>query len=666
MAKIHLTTLNKSPQIIELLDNEYTIGRGDTSTIRLNDGHSSRNHAKLFFKDECYYLEDIGSANGTLLNGQKLARNSPQPLTNNDKIAIGQTELVITGIKKKPESISQSEFHAYSESGMLFNSSEYELSATIDASMSMAQLSEEDSSDSASMEKALKRMEAMCIISEAIGNIMDLSKLMTKVLDTVFGLFQKADRSFILLKEGDRYTPVAAKDRANNEINLDKLKISTTVLHTCVEEVRSLLSNSTADDDRFNEAMSIAELSIDSFICSPLVANGDVLGIIQVEGGDGSAEFNETDLQMLTGISGQIAIAVKNISLAKDIEKESAQRANLQRYFSPNMVEMMLSGDVNTELGGKLYNGTIFFSDIIGFTAMSEKMSAEAVVANLNKYFTIMQELIYKNRGNVDKFGGDAIMAFWSVPRYVAGDELKAVLTGVQMQGALYPFNLELKADNLKTIYMGIGINTGDFVAGNIGSEDKIEFTLIGDNVNLAARIETRAGKTQVMCSRETYTRIAQDVSAVELPPVMFKGKSEPQHTYSIRAVRECTGSMTTNIPIKLHAETTEGRNDFFMLTRVYSDAGITKVIIESAYNFDRNSVIDFRCCLNEYHETITFTGRVEELTPKSSPNGIEYYIYTISNISGEKLLTILNPGFKYVTTLSWEEMSREREVEGN
>ncbi len=234
------------------------------------------------------------------------------------------------------------------------------------------------------------------------------------------------------------------------------------------------------DDDRFSQKASIINLSIRGMMCTPLLVGDELLGLIQVETNDSQQQFMPEDLQVLTGLSSQVAIAVKNAQLNEDIEVETAKRTSLQRYFSPKFVDMLMSGDVTTALGGDNYRGTILFADIIDFTTMSEAMAPADVLAKLNRYLTIIQKLIYENDGNVDKVNGDGIMAFWGVPHPDASDEANAVYTALQMQRHLWSFNLDLQAENQAPIHMGIGLNTGDFVAGNIGSEDKIEFTLIG------------------------------------------------------------------------------------------------------------------------------------------------------------------------------------------
>lgn len=666
MAKLQIITDTNHKEVVELTRPNYTIGRGDSNSIQLSDAQASRQHAKIYIENDEYYIQDLNSSNGTIINKRKIRSNIRHKLSSNDEIQIGNTKIFIKDLPEATQAFSNPEFKEYSEDGMLFDASKYNLSATLDASISLAQLSKEDYHNSETISKAIKRLEAMCIISEAVGNIINIDELMNKVIDTVFGIFTKADRLFILLKEGNDYRPIAARSCNNHEQNLNELIISTTVLHTCTEKLISVLSNNTSKDERFNSAKSITELSIKSLICSPLIIKNELLGVIQVERTSSSDEFDETDLQIITGISGQIASAVKNISLAKEIDKESTQRANLQRYFSPNMVEMLINGDINTELGGKSYNGTVFFSDIIGFTAMSEKMKAEEVVICLNQYFTIMQNIIYKNKGNVDKFGGDAIMAFWSIPERQKNDEFNAVLTGIQMQAALYPFNLELKDKDLGFIHMGIGINSGSFIAGNIGSEDKIEFTLIGDNVNLAARIEDLTSKTQVMCSEETFRLISSKVTSVKLPEILLKGKSAPLQIYSIRGIEVSNKRILTNIPVKIATNDKPQPNELFILTEVNNIISGAEAIITTDMKFAISEKIKLKCCLNEYHDCIEFTGEIISATTKKSLSGRKYTEYRMNNIQGEKFLEIMTPGFNYKTKLTWEQMPRERELEGN
>jgi class 3 adenylate cyclase len=322
------------------------------------------------------------------------------------------------------------------------------------------------------------------------------------------------------------------------------------------------------------------------------------------------------------------------------------------------MVEMMMNGEVDTSLGGKDYEGTVFFSDIIGFTHMSESMEPEQVVANLNRYFTVMQKILYDNGGNVDKFGGDAIMAFWSVPHHDTNDELNAILTGVQMQANLWPFNRELEADGETVIHMGIGINTGSFVAGNIGSKDKIEFTLIGDNVNLAARIEAKAGRWQVFVAESTWTPAKERVTAILLPPVMVKGKSEPINIYSIRLVQvgenECALAIPCSIRDESGAELATG-----VLTGTWNLGDDQRLLLNTMVELPAETNIELHLEMPEYHTPFSLSARVATTSASSQGGKATYQRVVLADLKGEEALAFLKPGNCLKTEQPWENIQR-------
>ncbi|MFW5857225.1 MAG: adenylate/guanylate cyclase domain-containing protein, partial [Planctomycetota bacterium] len=531
------------------------------------------------------------------------------------------------------------------------------VNAQLDASMSMVMLRDDESGSDKGLQDAIRRLQAMCQVSEALGNILDQEALMQKIIDSIFDLFPAADRAFIMLrdKDADGFVPVAARKRGGDDTAADEAAISRTIIEEVVNNKRSILSSDAMSDDRFSSQVSIANLSIRSMMCAPLLVGGDILGLIQVDTQRGVRTFTEEDLEVLTGISAQAAISVKNAQLYEAVEMETSRRTSLQRYFSPNMVELMMSGDVNTELGGKTYTGTVFMSDIIGFTPMSETMDPAELVAKLNRYFTVMQKIIYDNGGNVDKFEGDAIMAFWSVPRHVDGDEVRAVLTGVEMQAKLWPFNVEMEADGQSPIHMGIGLNSGSFVAGNVGSEDKIEFTLIGDNVNLAARIEGRAGRTQVLAAESTYEAAGGELAAVRLPPTMLKGKSKPIAIYSIRGVRRGAEEWALNLPC-VHAG--DG-TDAGLLTAMSGTGAEVRLLLSSQAAVAQGARLRLAVTLTEHHEPLPFEATVEAANVLEIRPELTYTRAVLNEVAGDAILGFLQPGACLDTSLTWNEMQR-------
>src|SRR2546428_2497416 len=542
------------------LPDEACVGRHPESFLCLPEHHVSRHHARLLRRGNTFVIEDLRSSNGVIVQGKRLLPQAPHELHDGDEILIGSTRMVFRAdaLTPKPSQLPRvlspaliaaepmtkrialtGEGRALRLRMLRDDAAQPGVALTLDASMNLLEVSDTEKHTDKGLQEALKRLQAMCQVSTALGAFTDRETLFSKILACLFDIFPVAERAFIMLRDkgSDRLVPVVAKRRQGTAEPLEEVAISQTIVNEVALHKRSILSRDALDDTRFNQNMSVVDLSIRSMMCAPLLINGEILGLVQVDTCTTPRGFTAADLQVLTGISAQAAIAVKNLQLYEAIEAETARRISLQRYFSPGLVEMLMSGEVTAALGGDAYPGTILLTDIIGFSAMSEKMPPAQVVAKLNRYFTIMQKVIYDHGGNVDKFNGDGLMAFWGVPRAGAHDESERVLTAIRMQQKLWPFNVQLCAEGRQPVHMGIGLNSGEFIAGNIGSEDKIEFTLIGDTVNLTARIEHLAGRYQVLVSEATWLPIKDLVCAVRLPPVLVKGKSHPVTLYSIRAI---------------------------------------------------------------------------------------------------------------------------------
>lgn len=642
------------------LGNESHIGRSPKNAVCIPDSRASREHARILRFGNRFVIEDLASANGTFLSGKQIEAGKQIGLHDGDEIWIGATRLVFQSESEAGVS-GNSSVHDFGNVSLMVvdeeaasSGSSPEVNASLDASMSMMEVGESERGSEKGLQDALRRLQAMCQVSQALGTIFEQGPLMERIIDLIFDLFPAADRAFILLsdKTGE-YQPAAARSRT--AAKQEEIAVSKTIINEVTKNRRSILSSDAQSDDRFSNQMSIVNLSIRSMMCVPLIAQDEILGMLQVDSRSGGLCFTAEDLQVLTGISAQAAIAVKNALLYEAVETETSRRTSLQRYFSPNMVEMMMNGDINTELGGNSYHGTIFFSDIIGFTAMSETMAPAQVVANLNRYFTIMQKLIYDNGGNVDKFGGDAIMAFWSVPHRSDDDERLAVLAGVQMQGKLWPFDLDLMAEGQRQIYMGIGINTGEFVAGNIGSQDKIEFTLIGDNVNLAARIEARAGRYQVFISEETYRAFPAEAVAVKLPPAEAKGKSMPITIYSVRMVGSAPGEYAVNIPC--HFEWNSVRHEAMLIA--YSTVAGPLLEFITAPDVERGAELTLYFDIPEYHEELTLDVTVANASHTKHEGSTPYTIAQCMNLRGSGM-ALLTPGTCLVTERGWDTITRK------
>ena len=214
-------------------------------------------------------------------------------------------------------------------------------------------------------------------------------------------------------------------------------------------------------------------------------------------------------------------------------------RKQFEHYLAPSMVAQLQKNPGLLKLGGDTRRLTMLFSDLRGFTSLSEKYkdTPQELTAILNRYMTRMLNIVTENEGTVDKLIGDAVMAFWNAPLDVEQQEQKAVKTAMQMESELKLLNNELKREKLPELAIGIGINTGDVVVGNMGSDTRFDYTVIGDAVNLAARLEGQSKTYGVLVVFGQETRDAFPTSemnkCVPIDKIKVKGKKEPIDIYT-------------------------------------------------------------------------------------------------------------------------------------
>lgn len=219
-------------------------------------------------------------------------------------------------------------------------------------------------------------------------------------------------------------------------------------------------------------------------------------------------------------------------------EKEMIKRA-FTRYVAREVVEEILKDPEHLVLTGERREVTVLFCDVRGFTAMSERLSPEEVVLVLNDFYTLMIETTFKNDGTLDKFLGDAVMATFGAPIAHPDHSLRAVRTALDMQQGVIELNERRAREGKETISIGIGVSAGEAVAGTVGTEDRMEYTVIGDTVNLAARLESNARTGQILISQRTYAAVRDSVDVRPLGPIRVKGKEEVVEVYEVLGVVE-------------------------------------------------------------------------------------------------------------------------------
>ena len=206
------------------------------------------------------------------------------------------------------------------------------------------------------------------------------------------------------------------------------------------------------------------------------------------------------------------------------------------QFLSPVVVDQLVQNPSLLKLGGESKELTAFFSDVAGFSTISENLSPNELVELLNDYLTEMTDIILKYDGTVDKFEGDAIIAFFGAPVPYEDHALRACLVAIEMQQRLEEMRAEWKAQGKHELYMRIGMNTGEMVIGNMGSKTRMDYTMMGDSVNLTARLEgvNKEYKTETMISGSTYERVKGDIETRMLDTIRVVGRKEPEKIYEV------------------------------------------------------------------------------------------------------------------------------------
>jgi adenylate cyclase len=375
-------------------------------------------------------------------------------------------------------------------------------------------------------------------LAQAVGLEPDLDRLLQKILDKTFDLLP-ADRGVILLvnQQSNELEARAVKQKRDSD---EEIVLSTTILNEVLEKKAAVLSSDAAVDERFNTAQSIIIQGIRSTMCVPMLHHDNLLGIIHLDTKVITNAFTEKDLQLLTGIATQAATAIDNTEKARKLENDARARRDFERLLPPEIVEQVMTGAVTLERGGELRDTTVMFTDIRGFTAMSDGADPQEIVALLNDYFERMVEIVHANHGTLDKFMGDGIMALFGAPLPHTDHAFSAVKASLEMLAEVEHFNETLQARGKPPIGVGIGLTTGNVVTGYLGSSRSMEYTAIGDEVNVASRFCGEAKGGQILISEETMRRVKGRMETRRLS-VTVKGKRGELVVYEVLSMAKAS-----------------------------------------------------------------------------------------------------------------------------
>jgi adenylate cyclase len=300
---------------------------------------------------------------------------------------------------------------------------------------------------------------------------------------------------------------------------------------------------------------------------------------------------------VMLGISLGLAFAFAAVfSYATEGRQKRQIKRMFSHYMSEHLIHDLLKHPEKLRLGGEKRILTVFFSDLAGFTSLSEKLTPEEVVTLLNRYLTAMTDIILASAGLIDKYEGDAIMALWGAPLPQEDHAARACLAALQNQRRLAELRREFQASGLPPVYSRIGVNTGEMIIGNMGSTQRFDFTVIGDSVNLASRLEgaNKTYGTGIIISEDTYRQAAAQIEVRELDLLRVKGKEVPVRIYELLAAKgdldgkmgEARDRFTDGLGHYRRQEWTEAIRCFRQALEAVPEDGPSRVFIERCREF--------------------------------------------------------------------------------
>ncbi len=542
MIKLIVQLPLKEPQEFPLTGNKIVIGRAPDNEIIIDEKIVSRKHAEIVREGERYILVDLDSHNGTFINDARVSRHV---LADQDTIRIGTA--TIKFIDQISTQVSLSDDHIQDENRTLVKSLAEEnvisplrnLARIIDtptvqdeqASISRqalaATLRFAKDRPSENLEKNYRNLLILYQIGETINSVTNLEDLLEVIMELVIQVVE-AERGFLLLRDIDtsilvpkviRYRGVSTPE--------EKISLSRTIVSRVMEEQVAVLTADAKVDARFKAGESIQLYGIRSAMCVPLWRHrDDIIGVLFLDRTSTDKPFTEDDLDLLFAIGNQAAIGIQQSRLQEKIRQESQIRNNLMRFHSPSVVDMLMkqsyqAGGITLETQEQKV--TILFSDIIGFTKIAERLQPTEVAQLLNDYFSRMTDIVFEYDGTLDKYIGDGIMAVFGAPFTRKDDAKRAVLAAKKMLLEREQFMEELPPEQRFSIR--VGINTGMVVVGNIGSIRRLDYTVLGDVVNVAARLEELAQPNQILIGPETYQEVKDIFTTESVGKKSLKGR---------------------------------------------------------------------------------------------------------------------------------------------
>jgi len=530
------------PRVMDL-KHELSVGRTEGNDLILNHPSVSRKHAKFELRGDHWWVIDLKSTNGVKVNGNLVTEAQ---VAAGEKLSIGS---VLIDVRALPSVDFNADSMFDNPSGTVIRRiSDFNSEFGLD----IAELADKGPvtrppSQPGIREPAVSRekiFQVLVQVAKALLASEELQVVLTTVMDIIFR-YLPVERGLIILFDEDG-NPVPKLTKFIEGAEQQDIPISRTILKMVSQQQVALMTSNALEDARLLGGKSIAIHGIRSAMCVPLWNRQRVIGAVQVDSPIHIGSFTEEDLDLLTALANFAAVAIERAQLAEKIEEEKKIRSRMERYHSPSVVDEIVKGSISTETEVRSTDVSILFADISGFTPMSESKKPEEVAEFLSHFFGFAVESIFAYGGTLDKFIGDAVMAFFGAPLPQDDHADRAVLTGLMLQRLVDEWNVERAKTDLPPVMVRVGINSGLAVVGNVGTEKRVDYTVLGSSVNIASRLESGVAKPgQVVVSQNTMDRIMGSFETESLGEFALKGLQQKMPVFHVKGTVGLSGSGT-------------------------------------------------------------------------------------------------------------------------
>lgn len=496
------------------------LGRSSDNDIVLRDFSVSRHHAEVEEVDGIFKIRDRESTNGVKVNDTFVTVANISP---GDLVTVGNFELEVCDTVAETTGMSSTTY--------LRPLSEFNNDFGLEGESSGVQPTVEEG------ERGRVFM-ILAQVAKTLIQVEDLEPVLEKVMDVVFEHL-KVDRGFmVLFDEGGEPRLELFRAHELDQGGTPDVPISRTILDMVAGQKVAILTHDAQADERFESGQSIRIHQIRSAMCTPLWHRERVIGVIYVDSPLHVGSFSATDLDLLTALGNYAAVAIERAQLNERIRAEQAVRDRLVRYHSPAVIEAVLARPEREESVVTLRETSILFADIVGFTARCETSPPEEIAAFLNQFFSLAADAVFEFGGTLDKFIGDAVMAFWGAPLPQDDHAERAVRSALLLMEGLDGWNAERSAAGEEPVEVRVAIHSGPVVVGDIGSATRVDYTVLGNTVNVAARLEEFVAKPgQIVIGETTQEAVSHAFETEHLGDMPLKGLSRQIAVY--RVVRQ-------------------------------------------------------------------------------------------------------------------------------